>query len=111
VAKVVPGESQALILFLFLWVWLPHVMYVCARVVCVLRGGRRASGDTYLCGAVAGCTDRACMYVCDRWDGEPQPPHACREFSRHATALPRMSVCLFPEGSGPGGRVAIAKND
>jgi hypothetical protein len=36
VAKVVPGESQALILFLFLWVWLPHVMYVCARVVCVL---------------------------------------------------------------------------
>ena len=35
-----------------------------------------------------------------------------QDVSSRLSALPlRMSVCLFPEGDGSGGRVAFAKND
>ena len=50
------------------------------------------------------------VHVCVRPAGRGATAPACvpRGDSRHATAPLRMSVCLFPEGDGSGGRVAIA---
>ena len=77
-------------------------MYVYVRCTC-LRGGRRASGGTYSCGALAGCTDRTCMCVYDRRDGEPQPPHACREETRATPLPPCVCRCVCSQrGMGPG---------
>ena len=77
-------------------------MYVRVWCACCVVADARV-GDTYLCGAVAGCTDRACMYVCDRWDGEPQPPHAFREETRATPLPPHVCWCVCSQrGTGPG---------
>ena len=82
----------------------PNGMYVCARVVCVLRGGRRASGGHLLVrGGSRVHGDRARVYVCDRRDGEPQPPHACREETRATPLPPHVCWCVCSQrGTGPG---------